>query len=258
MNSQDEVIGLLRDSLSKSKQKNKRVSLRGYARKLGLAPSVVSSILSGKRQITLPVAKKILTGLGVEKSRLESICKNLKFRYSQLDIEASLDDRDYHELKSVEFAVLADWQHFAILSLMNTKDFKSDVEWIARRLGISIDVASACVERLQKVGLIKWKDGDYNLTRRKNSTTTDILDVSIQESHRQHLKLAEKALGEVEIEWRDLSGITMAIDPKKIPEAKRRIRAFRRSLCRFLEQGEATEVFSLNIQLFPLTKMESK
>jgi hypothetical protein len=43
---------------------------------------------------------------------------------------------------------------------------------------------------------------------------------------------------------------------EKMEEAKRRIRLFRKELAAFLEEGEGTEVYSLNIQLFPQTREE--
>ena len=44
----------------------------------------------------------------------------------------------------------------------------------------------------------------------------------------------------------------MAIDPTKLPEARRRIRQFRDELCDYLESGDQTEVYRWNMQLVPL------
>ena len=56
---------------------------------------------------------------------------------------------------------------------------------------------------------------------------------------------------------RDFSGITMAINVEKLDEAKEMIRAFRRKLCKFLETGKKTEVYTLRVQLFPKTVRQS-
>jgi hypothetical protein len=52
--------------------------------------------------------------------------------------------------------------------------------------------------------------------------------------------------------------MTMAIDPKKLPQAKERIRDFRRGLSEFLESGNRSEVYRINIQLMPVTKKRGK
>lgn len=68
------------------------------------------------------------------------------------------------------------------------------------------------------------------------------------------MKRAIEALDDVPIEERDITSMTMAIDVRKIQEAKKRIREFRKDMAAFLEEGEATEVYSLNVQFIPITK----
>lgn len=70
--------------------------------------------------------------------------------------------------------------------------------------------------------------------------------------HKENLKLAEKHLI-TNFDLSDYSSMTMAIDCELLPEAKELILNFRRQLMRFLESGKKTEVYKLNIQLFPLT-----
>ena len=51
--------------------------------------------------------------------------------------------------------------------------------------------------------------------------------------------------------------MTMAIDPLKLPEAKKLISAFNRKMSRFLEGGDKKEVYELQISLFSLQKKRS-
>jgi hypothetical protein len=46
----------------------------------------------------------------------------------------------------------------------------------------------------------------------------------------------------------------MAIDPRKMEEAKRRIEEFKNQMADLLTEGNCKEVYQLNIQFFPLTK----
>ncbi len=71
----------------------------------------------------------------------------------------------------------------------------------------------------------------------------------------------EKALTAIDVvpqDEKDITSMTMAIDESKIPEAKKRIKAFRRQLCEFLETGKQTRVFNLGIQLYPISKKNNR
>jgi hypothetical protein len=48
----------------------------------------------------------------------------------------------------------------------------------------------------------------------------------------------------------------MAIDEKKLPEAKRMIRDFINQLSVFLEQGSKNKVYQLEVALFDLYKLD--
>lgn len=57
------LIDVLNGDLRKRKLKNPRYSLRAYARFLGLDPSTLSRILSGKQTPSIEVARKLLRKL---------------------------------------------------------------------------------------------------------------------------------------------------------------------------------------------------
>src|SRR6185369_17167104 len=73
--------------------------------------------------------------------------------------------------------------------------------------------------------------------------------------------LIEKALDSQAndpFEIRDIAACTMTISPKLIPVAREKIASARRKLMLELEElsiGQKTEVYNLNTQLIPLTKV---
>lgn len=89
-------------------------------------------------------------------------------------------------------------------------------------------------------------------------TTSDIPSAALRRSHRQTLEQAIESLEEVRIELRDITSITMAIDPARIGEAKTAIRRFRRDMAALLEDGRRTEVYNLNVQLVPVTRWRER
>jgi len=78
--------------------------------------------------------------------------------------------------------------------------------------------------------------------------------VSIQRSHQQTLALAAEKLS-VPLELRDYTSMTMAINPKNLPKAKKAIEDFRNNIVKLLDKGEASEVYTFACQLFPLTQV---
>lgn len=69
--------------------------------------------------------------------------------------------------------------------------------------------------------------------------------------------MAAKALEEVPFEKRDNSAIMMAINTKKIPEAKRRIKEFRRELCDWLQKDASRDaVYEMVSAFYPITQSE--
>src|SRR5205823_2962609 len=86
------------------------------------------------------------------------------------------------------------------------------------------------------------------------TTTHDVPSGALRRYHAQLLELAARALEDVPVELRDVTAMTMAIHPAKLPLAKEEIKRFRRRLARLLEDESATEVYHLTIQLVPVSR----
>lgn len=228
----------------KRRARNSSYSLRSFARSLGLSPSAVSELFNRKRTLSLRNRRKICEKLALDPSRSEGILTG-----------AQTDDSDhqFRLLREDEFALIADWYHFAILSLSEIGGVPFDPKIIADRLGISAFESRGALERLSRLGLIVHsKRGVLTRTDRPVRTSTDVASGALKRHHEQNLSLAEKALRETPVESRDITSITMAIDPKRLPEAKELIKAFRRKMSNFLESGNRSSIYVLAVQLFPV------
>jgi uncharacterized protein (TIGR02147 family) len=111
---------------------------------------------------------------------------------------------------------------------------------------------------MTRLGLVV-QQGDAWLDTGKNLTTpSSVPSAALRGAHRQYMVKAIDSLEKDPIDLRDMSGITMAISSKKIPEARKLIQDFRRRLCAFLEDGDKDAVYRLNVQLFPLSSAETQ
>lgn len=233
------------------KKKNKRYSQRAFARLIDINPGRVNQYFSGERQISKSVAQQISNKLGLDDEQAAYfiyLCEFDRQKKREPRPRLLLDD---------ELALVVEWHHFAILSLISTKDFRLDHQWIAERLGIPEKIVDSSLERLERIGMIKITNGAVEKTPISLTTTEDIPNQFLQMSHQDSLRYIIDNIAHVPVEKRDLSSITLAIDDRKLKEAKELIRTFRRRLARMISVGKRNQVYTLNIQLFPLSKEPS-
>ncbi|OGQ36062.1 MAG: hypothetical protein A3F16_01735 [Deltaproteobacteria bacterium RIFCSPHIGHO2_12_FULL_43_9] len=254
----------LQEEFNRRRSKNPSYSLRAFANYLKLPPGRLSQILTDKRALTPNLGEKISERLGFDpltKQKFIQCIKIQKQRKNATKIANKLSskqdsDDDFQAVDMDKFYLIADRYHFALLSLIQTEDFKNDTKWIAKRLNISVVQVRSAFERLQRLNLIKKEKNQFKLTSQKGITTShDVSSTALRKSHHQALDQAKISLDQDPVETRDFTSITMAIDPNKLHIAKEMIKNFRRKLCKILESENKKEVYDLNIQLVPVTRI---
>lgn len=242
---------LLREHLVSARAKNSAFSIRSLARYLGISSAALSEIMRGKRNVSTKMAQKIVAKLGVDPEAAHEVFG------APRGFLASLDKAHpgFAELSADQFYMVSEWQHFVILSLVETDSFESSDEWIAKRLNISLQTAASSLERLVRLGLIKRKaNGSYAPSGKSYATTDGVPDAAIRQAHIKELEMARESIEGCSHELRDAVSMTMAIDPEKLPMARKMVREFREKLCAYLEAGPKTEVYKMTFNLFPLSK----
>ncbi len=249
-----DIIQLLQNEYSRRRMKNPSYSFRAFAQSLDIPSGRLSELLNGKRRITPAHIERILQRIPVEVSNqlvdekqdrpLEDTSQNM------LDV--------YYLVKDDAFHVISDWHHFAILNLANTADFRNDVEWMAERLETKAALVRMALDRLLRTGLLKQTGDKIAPTYFNVKSTDQVINPALRLAHTSALEKAIVALENVDIEKRDCSSMGMAIDMSKLSEARKLIRKFRRSMVRLMETGNKTEVYNLNIQFVPVTKLKDE
>lgn len=230
-------------------RRNPAYSLRAFARSLGMDSSTVSAILKGKRPVTVKTARRILDGLHItdpgeaQALLLETVAGS-----------SGGADSGYTELDLDVAEAISSWEHFAILALMELKDFSGQERAIAERLNIPLGIVLECLGRLSKLGLVANRHARWALTGKNMATPTGAHSAALREGHKQAIFRALRSLDQDSVGVRDVSGITMAISRERLGEARKMIQEFRRRLSSYLEGGRRNSVYRLNIQLFPLTQ----
>ncbi len=242
---------LLQAKFEEIRLKNPQFSRRAFGKRLQLSAGAISELLNGRRKVSPALLKKISDRLMLDP---EERSKLLTEGPKSPELQRDEVDSEYLRLSTDQFHIIGDWYHFAILTLMRTKDFKSSNEWIAKRLGLPVATVRVAIERLQRLEMVKEdKNGKLTRTKVRYRTTDDVANISVRKAHHQYLDNAKKALESVSVEKRDYTSLMMAIDPVDLPKAKVIIRKFHDELSLLMKDGKGPEVFQLLISFFPLT-----
>lgn len=240
----------LQAELERRCSENPNYSLRAFARFLGVDSSVLSKILNNKRAITPKMFERLSKKIGLSPREMQAFAVQSK----------SLTNGESHmALSHDEFALIAQWYHFAILELTAVKGFQPDSRYIARMLGLTVSEVNFAIERLDRLGMIaRNEDGSFRKTGEFTTSKSADTSVPLRSMQKEILDQAKLALDYIAPELRDNSTITVAIDTSKLRLAKEMIKQFRRQLANSLAaEHDADAVYQLTFHIFPVSKVES-
>ncbi len=216
--------------------------------------SSLSQIISGKRTVSVKFISNVCDRLSVNPALREEFLSAVKARKATAANSPAIRDEDFLLIAEDTFAYISNWYYPAILELTFTESFENDPRWIARTLSLTVSEVKIAIERLLRLGLLKEEDRRLVKTNKHLTNFAGTTTSATKELQRQVLQKALEAIDACEPSEKDITSMTMAIDEEKIPEAREKIKKFRRELCAFLESGSQKRVFNLGIQLYPLSK----
>jgi hypothetical protein len=242
------LAAFLRKDFESRRARNSRYSLRSYAKLLGTSITVLSLFIREERSLAETSVLKIL-------QRLETLYPGIELSHPEIfRLHKNLRGEQRELLSLEETSRLIDWHHLAILSLFECSDFDACASSAARRLGISQRSAESAIETLLEMKLLsKNREGVLQASGRGIMTPSEVSSESIRLNHLQSFDLAKRSVQEDDIESRSCLSVTMAIDPRRLSEAKKRLDKFTDKLAHYLEGGNKTQVYRLSVGLFPLS-----
>ena len=87
-------------------------------------------------------------------------------------------------------------------------------------------------------------------------TTNDIHSEAIKRYHEQMLDNAKEAIRKIDVNSREYTSSTFTMRSSNIPKAKELVREFREKFTKLLEEENGDGTFHIQVQFFPLTKLE--
>jgi uncharacterized protein (TIGR02147 family) len=238
---------LLNEKFLEMKAKNPRLSHRYFAQKLGVSSGALSEILKGKRNVSTKLASKIAARLHLDPITTANLTRG---PYE----EEALVEVNYMQLRDDQFHLISEWPHFAILNLVKSETCQHKVAWFAEQLNLPMKTAQECVDRLLRLKMLSYEKKKYVRTESFLKTSDDIMNLSIRKSNFEDLEMMKDHLPNLTVYERDLTSMTMLIDPVQIPEMKRWLRRAQDQFAHKFETTKSHAVFRLTFALFPLKK----
>lgn len=238
----------LKQKILEMQVKNPRLSNRYFAQRLGISSGALTEILQGKRNVSKKMAAKIAQRLQLGPSETAEL----------LGEQKTLDTPQFEfmQMHDDQFHLISDWPHFAILNLVKSDTCVHKPSWFAAQLNLPLKVVHNTLDRLLRLELLVYEKKKYIRRNPNLKTSDDILNLSIQKSNVQDLELIRDHLSFLDVSERDLTSLTMLLDPKKMLEFKKWIRHAQDQFATKFETTKSTVPFRLTVALFPLKKSQ--
>lgn len=262
----------LKDFYSAQKKLNSHFSYRYFAQKTNVAPSVLKDIISGRRNLTLPVMQKyaVIMGLNNREKRYFEIL--VRFVNSKKNSEKNQCFSEMIRLRGnsgikflgeEHYEFFSQWFHSAIRELVTLEDFIEDDEWIAKILQPSITPTQVkkAIDLLLQIGILQRdKSGKLIQTDSLISSEYEMASAVLRSFHAQMIELAGKAIESIPRQQREISSLTLGLSLKCFNRIKERIRIFKEEILTIaIEDKSTTEtVCQVNFQLFPLISLRKE
>lgn len=239
-------VKLLRMTLDERCKANPQYSIRSFAKSSGISHTVLSLVLSGKRNLSKKATARLADYLNLDPTRRKALMQS----------HSSVDEA-YEALSLDSFELISDWYHYAILSLLELPDSSIDPKWIAKQIGIKPLQAKLAVDRLKRLGLIEQlADGQFRQGTAPIKIDNTHSTSATRKFHKQLLIRAAQSIDNDPATDRDFTSMTFTMNASQIAYARKRIQTFRRELTAELERkGKPEAVFNLTIQLYPITPL---
>lgn len=251
------------------KAKVKPYSYLSFAEDLGFSKTnVVRLIIAGQRPITIKAAEKIAKAfelIGPSKKYWLTLIAYSNERYPNKREKLFTDLLRYRAMcnstanNNLQMEYFSEWYHPIIREMVGLADFNGSPEWIRERLAfpLRLEKIKQSLILLEEIGLIKLDSdsGRYCRSDEKIMTDSEIDSMAIIRYHQKMIEAGKESITRVDEDLRDIRAMTACFPRTMVPKLKEKIQGWLLETIE-LEQEveEASEVFQLNIQLFPFTK----
>ena len=263
----------LRAHHEKKKQEKPNWSMGMWAKIMGISgASALSMVLKGDRNPGPELTKKLNQYFEFNTQERKYFEKLILLEKHKKDpelksvlIETLIQlhpQKKFDKLDFKEFEVISKWYCTLVRELIDHKAFKEDPNWISKisTFSLSPKEVKEALMTLTEAGFVeRGTNGQLKNSVKDFETPNDIASEPLKRFHEAMIDHAKKALRKTSPPDREIRGVTLKVSKEKLNQAKTLIRRFEDEFAEYFEDEENSgEVYQLNIQLFPLTQINTK
>jgi uncharacterized protein (TIGR02147 family) len=271
----EELSGVeyLRKVYQMRKAQNQRYSYRAFAEDLGFGPTnYLHLICLGKRALSVRAAEQMASHLGFTTKESRYFVLLAKHASAKNQGERDVYFEEILELKVKQLATplsrsqlefFSEWHHAALREMVRLGDFVADPLWISQRIvpHISLEQARKSWQLLLDLGLVAFDSElqKFVQTEQNIVVPAGAQHVSIFSFHKNMAALGMESTTRFKAKHRDVSALTLPMDESLFLKVKEELAILKKKLLQESDRvSNPTEVFQLNLQLFPITLKDTK
>lgn len=258
---------LLEALIAQKKRDIASFSLRGLSQKAGLKSSgYISMILQGKRRLTVSAMEKMLPQFHLTKNEEAYIIELIRFTNAK---NGEVKERSFEMLKALRNSVgrkatkreadfYAQWYFALLKELVNIANITDqNIAEVIKRVdpALTLSEVKEGLEVLVSLDLL-YKDskGRYKSRDKIIRAATDFDRYQLHTLMKKNLSLAVRALDSQMPQRRELSTLTLSINSDTYEKIREKLSVLRSEILALAGSTEVpTDVYQLNMQIFPLT-----
>lgn len=235
------------------------------------SPGFFTQIIQGKSRLPAPMVDRLCRALGLTVK--EQGYFKLLVEFGQTDTHARKHELfkklinnntgAARTLTPEQYVVFDKWYYTAIHELLHYYPFNGDYHAIARKLTppISPSEAREAIALLLRLKLITKNERGVFVRSDAESLTTGFhpASVAINNYLLEMMKLGERSIEICPEDVRSLSTLTVSLSENGYHRLERELHEFRRRLLTLAKEDSFEDrCYQINLQMFPLTKIEKK
>lgn len=256
-------VSYLQATLEQRTRRNPNYSLRAFARDLNISVSSLYEVLNGKGGLSALKASQIVKKIGLKGYDREVFLTSVsaahgrsqsKKKTAEVKLRSLLKTIKTFSIMDLDrFKFISEWHYLAILELARLDDFKPHAGWIAKKLNVEVEIVKESLERLERLGFIKTKNGRFKVVEIHTETISDVPSDAIRAFHASALALSGQRLSTVPVDQREYRTMFFAVQKRDLIEMKSKIREFQQNFFNVFDpKSQSDSVYALSIQLFPV------
>jgi len=261
----------LRDWFDAKKSIQSNFSHRRLAQLAGLkSPNFIHLVINGKRNLGLKSIPDIAKALKLKKYEEKYFDALVRLEQSSSYEEASKcinsmlkirSSKGVDELGADLFKLYSKWENVLIREMVSLCPGKVTAEWLMESTvkHLTKTQVNNALNTLCEIGLLKVdEDHGYISTQKTIKSGDNIYSVALSRFQREMIVLATEAINTLDASRRESSSVTVQLSWEQVELVKQKIRELKNELIALEGVDRPEEVFQVNFQLFPMTRISKK